>query len=901
VRRQDEIRILIAGQTAANRKFLMSELDRFAQAFDADELADLLRDHFAVGEVSLRRQALVTGTLFAPPYTSRRHGATEESVGVWTNFLDDASRAQALSGQSEIAVERVRRGARERLAPLVAQVGEHLERLPEDLQPSASIALALTPGAHQFVQAPGGKPPATFGRVWGWSASGGARADTARLLALLDHHGPTAPDLFHAALHLPSEAVGKLVREVIGRVDWTGIAHLATAAARAGGADAMTMLEALSYGATGWGAVYVLRALETLGRPAGLDLAKRMHASATHEFVRQQAIRTAGTISSEAAIQFLLAQLSAPEPGNVAQALESLVRVRCPKSDLAEPARALVKHADLRVRVNALLATVEPEEGRLPAEAIELLKNADAFVRVEGAFCLGYWQSRLALKILSELAVRDANPLVRTQAIKSVSRYDAALGIPVLTHLVETAPPGEALVAARVMARLRGQVTQGLADFFIRELVRHTDPARRALLIGALGGLSVSSRDPRIEGVFATALAVDDARIAAAALEGFTLMGGPVESDVSARLVQLAKAGGPVGAAAAVVAFLAGDFAVIDRLIEDLRSGDAARAGTATRAALELVQIAGWGVGPANARLARALGPVSRDLSAPAAPPAPPAHAPVAAGPVLAEGDFEVRVPPAKPGASDNTEQRTLQELFPEAPPKRQSRSMRPPAEAGQQLGKRTYLIAPAERERALEAESTSARAARAVRRTVAFLRQNPILIIPPVALGLVAGVIAFAASAEPPKVVTKTAIGLTVMSVQGRLRIQGDEAPLAPADVVRVGEVIWLDATAEARLVTATGDEIHISENAEVKLAASADLAGVKLVPTRGTITATLVSAVPLEVAAGGRRVGGRGVGFRCSVGPASWQVEALTAGVETMDASGTAVLERGAKKELK
>lgn len=899
MRRQDEIRLLITSQTSANRKFLLSELDRFAQAFDADDLSDLLNEQLGVGEVSLRRQSLVTGTLFTPPYVARRHGATEEAAGVWTGFLDDAGREQALAGTAaEHATEGLRRAARERLAPLVAELATALVRLPEDVRPHAALALALSPGAHQFLPAPADRR-ATFATTWAWAASGGARSDPERLAAFLDRHGPGDPDLFHAALHLPPTALARLVQSVSGRVDWTGVAHLAQAAGRAGGAEALVTLDALARGAAGWGAVYVLRAIESLRKPTGLDLAKRIHAAATHEFVRQQAVRTAGSISSEASIQFCLAQLSAPEPGIVAQALESLVRVRCPKSDLTAQARALVAHADLRVRVNALLATVEPEEGRLPEEAKELLKSTDAFQRVEGAFCLGYWQSKLALAILAELAVRDASALVRTQAIKSVSRYDAQAGIPVLTRLVEIAPPAEALIAARVMARLRGQVTHLLADFFVRELVRHTDPARRALLLDALGGLAVTARDARIEGVFATALAVDDPRIAAAALAGYTLMGGPAEVDVSARLAQLEKSGGAAGGAAAVVSFLSGDLAVVDRLVAGLKAADPA----AARAARALIEVASFGVGASCTGLARKLSVRAAPAARTSEPPEPPAPSapPAAAGPVLADGEFEVRsASRTRSPASAETEQRTLQELFPEVP-KRPSARFGRPEPPGQQVGKATYLVAAAERGRALEAESPAARLSRAMRQTAAFLRQNPILCAPPVALLVVAVVVLRAATAEAPPVVTKAAAGLTVMSVRGTLRVAGDPAPLGPADVVRLGETIALDPAAEARLVTPAGDEIDIHESVEIKLAAADPRGGITLAPKRGTITIRLTSAVPLELSSVGRRVGGRGVSFRCTVKPDVWVVEALTANVETADASGTATLARGARKELR
>lgn len=595
MRRQDEIRLLYPNQVPANQKFLLSELDDYAAAFDGDEVLELLRLAMAGGAQPLRRQALVTATFFLPPFTERRHGVTQAQASVWSQYMAEPV-ALATAAQERAQVEEtrgLRTRALARLTPLFLALSSRMDELPESLRGEAWLTLSLLPDGEKYSPRFLDKKPMAFEALWAWAAGGGATRDPARLTAMLDRTGPGDPDVLLAALGLPAETLARLAKRLTGRVDWRGTAHLAMALGRVGGPDALARLEDLARHPSGWGDVYVLRAVESLGRPDGLELVERLHRRATHEFVRRQALRAAGGFVSEAALVFCLAQLGGSEGSVAAQALESLVRLRCPRADLLQAARGLAASADLRVRVNALLATVDPDGGKLPAEFESLLRSDDPLARVEAAFCLGYWRSRGALEALSHFASADPQPAVRVQAMKSLTRYGAARCLPALTRLFETASPGEAALAARLVARPGAQRVSGIPEFFTRELVRNNDPNRRALLLTALAGLSVTHRPPGVEQILVAALDVDSPVVLKAALDGWTLLGGQTAADLGGRLARCAAAEDPaVAAQAAVVSFLRGDLKAIDVLAAGLMAGAPdARVAAHVHAALELALI----------------------------------------------------------------------------------------------------------------------------------------------------------------------------------------------------------------------------------------------------------------------------------------------------------------------
>lgn len=951
MRRQDEIRLLFSGQEPASQKFLLSELDRFSQAFDADEVLDLLRSQIGQPAEDVRRQALVTSTLFLPGFTRRRYGMVKEQVGVWSQFHADQSLLAAadLAPSTGMSRAHLRDAALEHLAPLASTLAERLPSMPEKARAVAHQALALAPGGSDALSQWLGKSPRSFGLVWAWAAGGGGTNDPARLVSLLDRHGPGQPDLLLAAQVLPASCVSDLVKRLAGRVDWRGTAHLAMAIGFTASSTGLEDLASLAATPTGWGDVYLLRALEAMRRPEGLDLLIHIHGRTRHEFVRRQAVRSAGGFSSEKAIQFCTSQLDSKDGTAVAQALESLVRLRCPKSELAALGKKFADSDDLRTRVNGLLASTSPGEGRFPQAFLTLVRHVEVLPRIEAAFCLGYWPTLASLQLLETLATVDSSPHVRMQAIKSLSKFGALAALPVLTRLVEKSDPIEALTAARVMARLGVVDVQGLSGFFARELAQNTEPRRRALLLTAFGGLAAQGRNAAVETLFARALEIDQPEIQAATLEGWKLLGGSTQTDVLARLGALAKAGAPGNSTSAmVVQFLSGEITVVSRLCDTLRSTDEKVLVGAAQAALELYLLCSQVIGPEHTALARAF-PARSGSSSVHTASWVTALRPV--GPSLEEGEFDIRTvveeqvaytkrstvpvdgatlvdrPPAplvSPSAVATTEpsvaslprlsapitpyrdpspsvQRDLKELLAEISERKTDRRVAGRGDLRQALQKATYLVDISERAGELVRESIQARALRAMRQGVAFFKQNPVLMLPLVGFTLVALVMMREVTAPagllppPPPPVALTVMGTSgtlglVDSASGSPTSQGEPVvSLQTGDVVRVGQSIRLSAGAESTLVTELGDRVRLMDAASMKVVESGEPGGLVLEPGPGTFDCVFEGGRGVTLKKGDRALVGHGAQFKAEVREDGWTVVPRTDGLDTIQSDGT------------
>jgi hypothetical protein len=895
MRRQDEIRLLFPNQVPANQKFLLSELDGFARAFDADEILDLLRSTMSGGATTLARQALATATSFLPPYVERCHGISGEQAGVWSQYMAEpvamATAADERAKAEELHALRARAIAR--LMPLFNAFSGRLEDLPESVKPTAWLMLALLPEGHVHAKAFLEKKPVPFNAVWAWAAGGGGASDPQRLTALLDRLGPGEPDVLLAALALPAEPLAALAARLAGRVDWKGAAHLAMALGRVGGPDALTRLEELSLHPTGWGDVYVLRAVEALGQQAGLKLVRHLHARAVHEFVRRQALRAAGGFVSEDAVSFCLSSLSGSEGSVTAQALESLVRLRCPRDDLLDAAKTLVSSGDLRVRVNALLATVDPDLGKLPKEFVELLRSDDPLARVEAAFCLGYWPSKGARDALAHFAAHDREPAVRVQAIKSLSKYGALRALPVLTQLVESAPPAEAALAARLVERLAPERMDGIAEFFTKELAKHEQPERRALLLTALAGISVRSPSPGVEDILARALDSDSPVILMAALDAWKRLAARSSADLDTRLSRAMAHEDPrISASAAVVAVLRGNLKAIDELAAGVRAGaPEAKIAAHAHAALELALIATSVLAPAHAALARALEqdaarpapsigwmPPKSRVAAPA--PAPDAEEAVADGAAtLREGELKDLLAELRAKES--------------APPK----SMRI-GDFGRRLEAQNYLVVPKTAAVALEAESRRARAARGFRQAAALARQHPVLLVPVASLAVILGVVLFAPGEAPVRFEVPAAPALTSVITTGKATVTG--TPLAASDVVRVGQEVKL-AGAEARFQTDAGDDVKLLADGAMTVVEAGGADGLVLAPRAGTLEVAFGPGQRFLIKSDKRRVQGISAKLRCEVREDSWIVEVKFGDVMGTDAGGSRTLAVGSAHTLK
>jgi hypothetical protein len=891
MRRQDEIRILYREQAPPSQKFLLAELDRFAKSPDADDVLDLILGELGSADALVRGQALVTATQFLPGYTRRRHGG-EVATGEWSEFLAGGS-ANVAKIRAPVDAQRtaaLRLAAQGRLAPLFAELARVAPALPPRTQDLAYAALALLPDAHSLPALALGKTADAVGPLWAWAAGGGARHDPQRLLDVLDRSCAARPQVLLAAQALPAMEAAALARRIAPRVGWSAAADLAIALGRSGAPGAVPLLRTLSLDGNGWTQVYALRAVEMLRPPDGLPFVEELHDRATHEFVRAQAVRSAGAFASEAALGFCQKRLASTEGIVVAQALESLVRLRCPRAELADAARPLTASPDLRVRVNALLATVDPREGKLPDGFLDMLRNPEVSQRLEAAFCLGYWRSRRALEILAVQTTSDPTGTVRVQAVKSVSKYPVTTSLPVLTRVVETAGPVEALTAARLMSRLDAPDPGAVVRVFLSELARHPEPERRALLLTGLAGLMARESDAAAGPVFAAALDVDDPRVQAAALTGLKMLGDAGVEGLAPRLEKLSSSTAPaVASGAAAARFLAGDLAVVAHLTASLAAGDGARREGAVLASLELALLATQVIEPRHAALAAAL-PVTPD--APAGPVAPPSLAAVPAG-GIEEGDFEsalsVGAAAAAPAIESErnpvSEVRELSTFF-EQMQKPKSRKVARTELGGIQKG--TYLVAGAGRGEALESEPLGRRAGRTWRQLTAAVSQNPILLGPPLALLVIAAVVlkSVLAPSAPPRDAAKVA--LTVVSATGPLTVEGVARPLATGDRARAGDRLKLARGADASLTTESGGEVRLKGPCELKIVSADNRYGLVLDVQKGEIEANSAAGEPLVLTVGRRRISGMAASLRCVVDGDECRVTARAGEVEALTSGG-------------
>src|SRR5690606_12726534 len=88
----------------------------------------------------------------------------------------------------------------------------------------------------------------------------------------------------------------------------------------------------------GWVQVQCLRVIESLGDGLYLDVIRQFVERSPREFLRVQALRAAGGIRGPASVDVCMQALETGSPAAGAQAIESLVRLRCDPGTLSRAA-----------------------------------------------------------------------------------------------------------------------------------------------------------------------------------------------------------------------------------------------------------------------------------------------------------------------------------------------------------------------------------------------------------------------------------------------------------------------------------------------------------------------------------------------------------------------------------
>ncbi|MBI4862052.1 MAG: HEAT repeat domain-containing protein [Candidatus Riflebacteria bacterium] len=890
MRRQDEIRLLLPSLNAASQKLLLSELDGYARSYDAEETHELLWSLASHAVDLVRHQALVTLSLFMPRFLAARMGALGQLASPWSAFRqgeasapppiseDPARLARGACPAGDPVRDRMRRTAVRALVPLARSVASRLPELSGPLLHTAKLALAFL-GSDAALDAliddvrshRGG-----FESLWAFAFGGGAGRDARLVLEILRRHGGDEPDTLLAAIPLDLESIRQVGAALRGRLDWLGVSNLAIALARQPDVDPVLDLDPLLQGASGWAQVYALRALAFSRKPTALPVIERTRGAATHPFVRQQAIRAAAGIGTADALLFCLECARQGQGHEVAQAIESLVALKCPGDKVAEVAAPHVASADLSLRVRALLATVEPP-GPWPASFIELLKSADPLPRLEAAFCLGYWPSQRALKILALQATSDEHPAVRQQAIKSLSKFPTAQAIPMLTHLIKTSAPPEAQTALRVMARSAADSPGGVAEFLLRELAAQANRSRHAMLIRALASHAAATGQKTAEAALIQALGSGDRPTLCAALEGFKEL-APVCGDAARGiLTRLMDDPRPdVWGAAAVASFLAGELSAIDRIEAHLASRDPDRISRAVLAFTELALLGTEVIGPQHRGLATALEPGQEPSEPEVTPPRVtrrflPAVAGQPGAPAQDEGELwspsagepDRSADPAPEAPDEMAETGVFDEV------KRCYEAPRPERPGlAPRLAAVSHLAVNGQAATGLARESTAAVWARRARRTALLLHRNRLLML---SLAALLGLALWLVRTGPvPTAAVRPPTTLAVARVTGRAT--GDEtgALLAAGDVVHAGQNLRTGPAASISLLTDGGDRISVGPESRM---------GLDLVGPRGELAVVLVEGTAEIEPGSGRTAGvtwhdfrleasGSGVGLEASVG---------------------------------
>jgi HEAT repeat protein len=387
---------------------------------------------------------------------------------------------------------------------------------------------------------------------------------------------------------LPATVVAPLAGEIFVRTDARGRVNVLMALSDLPGLDAAPIFALLARRVEVPVVVQALRTMELLASDRWLPLVREIFARSTHEFVRIQAVRAAGAIPGAGSLSLLSEALAAPEDTVRAQALESLVRLEAPAEALAAAARPLLASTFLRTRVNALLALAcagEPVVG-LVEPLSELAMGNDVLTRLEAAFCMGYVQNPQFADYLAVYVEQDPAVPVRRQAIKSLSRFPAALAVPRLIAIPRAGDSDLAIAAMRALSRFAGDSTAVAA--LVHAMGEERDPGRLGLMAACLGRLEAGARRPAAPAELARLLASPEPAVQRGAVEGWINLGGAALAAAREALERVPVADEPAGVRVALARLLAGDLGMLERFTRLMDGGDETLATIAMEAVLDV-------------------------------------------------------------------------------------------------------------------------------------------------------------------------------------------------------------------------------------------------------------------------------------------------------------------------
>ena len=593
MRRQDELLALYPGSDPLTRKFIISQAEALSLAFDSDELLEFLQGELADPEPVVRHQALYTLSRFLPGFIKKRYSLSEHAVGVWSSYGQEKAQLKLpVANTADLEAQRAQR----RVSCLYTTRPVADALVPLANLPSARMRKAARLAASQFplpsvrerLHESARTAPDFQGFLTCTALRSGPEDDEIVLQAVREH-GARSPDLLLLLAEIEPQTAFQILMDLSTRCERVGRMNLASSLGKLPDVDHAAAVQRLTQSKEGWVIVYCLRALEATGQARYLSVIRRVYEKSSHEFVKAQAVRAAGGLAGQDAVDFCLHALGSPSDRLQAQALESLVRLRCPTEVLRKGAAPLVNSRSLRARVNAILATAQPEEEDLPQGLTDLLMSNDPVDRLEAAYCLGYLQNKRSLVYLNTLVNMDPSLNVRLQATKSLSKYRSKDAVGYLLPLLGNSDARLALTAARVLTRYEGEEAANICEAIDGQLGKTQRNFERALLYRALGTVAGKSAYPHAEQPLNRGLDEKDPRVLAGVVEGWNLFWCRRSKEVNERLRSVVTAGDSRSRPRALMAlYMGGELDAVEELGSLLANEDEKSLGPAIETALEL-------------------------------------------------------------------------------------------------------------------------------------------------------------------------------------------------------------------------------------------------------------------------------------------------------------------------
>ncbi|MBI2943559.1 MAG: HEAT repeat domain-containing protein [Candidatus Wallbacteria bacterium] len=603
MRYQDRLLSLLPAQQPQIARYVARELEGLVPYFDSGRVMQALETIAASEDPGAAIQGSSSLHRFYPshleghyvpsgdPMASRMLRPQDLVSGIKRKAVPGGPPSERLPDTDALA-----RSAVHLLEPAVHALLDYLPRLPAEARSRAWRTLARIP--HGAVADSARKLAARQGAealpAMLVAAAAHCRAEKEAYLVRLVSHLEGTP-LFSAAIVALGLAPYAPVLELLSNLAKRGTEelHPSVAAALEGHRElgARNVLAGLSRRCSGWTALQILQSLGRLRDPAALASIESIFMERDHPSVREAAVRAAGSVKGPAAAQFLRRALEGNlHPTVAARALQSLQSVQIDPAELARLAAPWLDSSDPEAAVSALLASLMGQESAAAASLKSLIRSSNGQLRSQGAYCLGYYQGRASLEVLSYLAARDPDPQVRHQAVTSFATYELTQSVRErLTELLEKVEPRLTPVVASILGRPgaagdsrvsealiaaagRAAVSGGPSVALLTAVARVGTAASREYLSGRL----VESRD---------------SEELLALLEAFDAGGAAADE---ARVRELAESGdGRLRAAAAKLLWNQGSESSVDLLLPLLRDGSDVAGTIAALAVLEDMALVG--------------------------------------------------------------------------------------------------------------------------------------------------------------------------------------------------------------------------------------------------------------------------------------------------------------------